>query len=235
MWHCLLLLATLNCVISVDMPKYMRACSRTDRHLNACALKSARAAIRQFSLGDPSKGLPPLDPLYVAQMTAFVPNQQGFKIVFKGNNFTGLSEMFLEDLSFLLDCVVDYISLLIIINSNLLIIILEIGINDTLFIYGRFLYITIYSLWIKIGDDGQIYWKIYDQDVTYEVEKATFRLENLLYDKSLGEQINRLINKMSQEIVNDVGPYICKSLSTAVADNIGIFLAQVPYDILMPQ
>lgn len=77
----------------------MKSCSRTDPHLNACALKSARAAIRQFSLGDPMRGLPPLDPLYVAQMTAFVPNEQGLKIVFRGNNFTGLSEMFLEDLT----------------------------------------------------------------------------------------------------------------------------------------
>lgn len=37
------------------------------------------------------------------------------------------------------------------------------------------------------GADGKIYWKIYKHDIKYEVEKASFRLENLLNDPTLGK------------------------------------------------
>lgn len=35
--------------------------------------------------------------------------------------------------------------------------------------------------------DGKVHWKIFNHDVEYEVEKAVFRLENLLNDKNLGK------------------------------------------------
>lgn len=36
-------------------------------------------------------------------------------------------------------------------------------------------------------DDGIVHWKIIKHDIKYEVEKAMFRLENLLNDKTLGK------------------------------------------------
>ncbi|XP_072933016.1 circadian clock-controlled protein daywake-like [Epargyreus clarus] len=85
------------------------------------------------------------------------------------------------------------------------------------------------------GDDGNIHWKIYKHDIKYDVERAIFRLENLLNDKNIGDQVNKLLNEMWQEIVADVGPSICNSLSAAVVKNLGVLLEQVSYDELMPE
>lgn len=49
-----------------------------------------------------------------------------------------------------------------------------------------------------------------------------------------GDQINNLLNELWREIVADVGPFICDALASAVVDNLGVFLAQVSYDELMP-
>lgn len=78
--------------------EYIQACSRNDPHLNECALKSAKESLYQFSQGDQNRGLSPLDPIHVAEMTVFVPNENGLKLVFKKNDFTGLSAMQLESL-----------------------------------------------------------------------------------------------------------------------------------------
>lgn len=37
------------------------------------------------------------------------------------------------------------------------------------------------------GDDGKVHWKIRKHDIKYEVERAYFRLENLLGDKNIGK------------------------------------------------
>lgn len=39
------------------------------------------------------------------------------------------------------------------------------------------------------GPDGKIHWNITKHDIKYELEKAIFRLENLLGDKQIGESI----------------------------------------------
>lgn len=77
---------------------YINSCSRNDPDVNECALRSAKESIHQFSLGDPSRNLPPLDPVYVDQMTVYIPNENGLKLIFKDNYFRGLSGMTLENL-----------------------------------------------------------------------------------------------------------------------------------------
>lgn len=51
----------------------------------------------------------------------------------------------------------------------------------------------------------------------------------------LGDQVNKLLNEFWREIVADVGPSICSSLSTAVVKNLGILLGQVSFDEMMPE
>lgn len=36
------------------------------------------------------------------------------------------------------------------------------------------------------AEDGKIHWKIYKHDIKYDVEKAVFRLENLLSEMGVG-------------------------------------------------
>ncbi|KOB64664.1 Takeout-like protein 4, partial [Operophtera brumata] len=57
-----------------------------DPNLNDCALKSAIESLHQFSLGDIQRGLDPLDPILITEITVFVPNENGLKLVFKKNN-----------------------------------------------------------------------------------------------------------------------------------------------------
>ncbi|XP_030022759.2 circadian clock-controlled protein daywake [Manduca sexta] len=243
MLHFLLfVLGTLSNVVSMSLPEYINSCSRNDPNLNECALKSARESIHRFSLGDPSRGLPPLDPLYVEKMIVYVPNESGFKVVFKDNNFTGLSDLKMEDLRFDLD------KKLIIAEA-----LVNLDVENTYELSGKVFIVPITSngdssiklkntmLHIKFwyehveGPDGNIHWKIYKHDIKYDVGRAIFRLENLLNDKNLGDQINRILNEMWRQIVADVGPTICRSLSSAVVENLGVLLSQVSYDELMPE
>lgn len=53
-------------------------------------------------MGDPSRGLEPLDPLYVPIMTVYLPNENGLKLTFKENSFSGLSALRLDDLKWVL-------------------------------------------------------------------------------------------------------------------------------------
>ncbi|XP_028033571.1 circadian clock-controlled protein-like [Bombyx mandarina] len=243
MWTGLfLVLGLYESVVGLGLPSYISSCSRKDPNLNDCALKSARNSVHQFSLGDPERGLPPLDPLYVENMVVYVPNRNGFKVVFKDNYFTGLSSLTLQNLKFDMDKKIIAAQALV-----------NLDVNNTYDLSGRILVIPIKSSgdsFIKLKNtllninfyyediedaDGKVHWKIFNHDVEYEVEKAVFRLENLLNDKNLGEQINKILNGLSQQIVDEVGPTICGSLMNAVVENLGILLEQVSFDELMPE
>ncbi|KAF9420008.1 hypothetical protein HW555_003602, partial [Spodoptera exigua] len=170
---------------------YISSCSRNDPNLNDCALKSARDSLHQFSQGDSERGLRPLDPLYVAEMTVYIPNKQGFKVTFKDNYFTGLSKLHLENLKF------DLEKKMIIADA-----LVTLDVKNTYDLSGRVLLIP-----VKSNGDSAIH---------------------------LSDQINRILNEMWREIVADVGPSICQSLSTAVVENLSVLLEQVPYDELLP-
>ncbi|KAJ8723380.1 hypothetical protein PYW08_003292 [Mythimna loreyi] len=237
-----LLLGLFSYAVAMGLPSFIASCSRNDPNLNECALKSARDSIHQFSLGDTERGLHPLDPLYVEQMTVYIPNKQGFKVVFKDNYFTGLSKMHMESLKFDLENKLITADALVTLNvkntyelsGKLLLIPLNSNGDSNIHLKNTLLHIRFWYEHVE-GPDGKIHWKIYKHDIKYEVEKASFRLENLLNDKNIGDQINKLLNEMWREIVADVGPSICQSLSAAVVENLSVLLGQVPYDELLPE
>ncbi|KAL0830499.1 hypothetical protein ABMA28_002662 [Loxostege sticticalis] len=236
------LLALISYVTSMGLPDYIQPCSRNDPNINECALKSARQSIRQFSLGDPSRKLPSLDPSYVAEMTVYIPNENGLKLVFKDNYFYGLSGMELQNLKF------DFNKKIITTEA-----LVNLDVTNKYELSGKLMMVPISShgdssiklkktdlkvkMWYEhvTGPDGKIHWNITKHDIKYELEKAIFRLENLLGDKQIGDQINNLLNELWRDIVADVGPYICRSMTTAVVDNLGVFLEQVSYDELFPE
>ncbi|XP_031766714.2 circadian clock-controlled protein daywake-like [Galleria mellonella] len=232
----------LSYVSAESLPEYINSCSRNDPNLNECALKSAKDSLQQFSRGDPNRKLPPLDPLYVSEMTVFVPNQNGFKLVFKENYFHGLSDMKLENLKFDLNKKIIFTEAIVnldVHNKYELsgkLVALPITSNGDSSIKLKNTAIQI-SLWYEhvTGDDGKIHWKIVKHNIKYDIEKAVFRLENLLGDKVIGEQVNMLLNELWREIVADVGPSVCNSLIEAVVETLSVLLAQVPYDELMPE
>ncbi|CAH1636533.1 unnamed protein product [Spodoptera littoralis] len=242
----LLLILFINIFVSsafsMELPSYISSCSRNDPNLNDCALKSARDSLHQFSQGDAERGLQPLDPLYVAEMTVYIPNKQGFKVTFKDNYFTGLSKLHLENLKFDLEnkmILTDALVTLDVKNTydlsgKVLLIPVKSNGDSAIHLKNTLLHIRFWYEHVE-GADGKIHWKIYKHDIKYEVEKASFRLENLLNDPTLGDQINRILNEMWREIVAEVGPSICQSLSTAVVENLSVLLEQVPYDELLPE
>ncbi|XP_075975443.1 circadian clock-controlled protein daywake-like [Anticarsia gemmatalis] len=242
MLQVLLLVGSFSCTMSMELPSYMSPCSRNDPHLNDCALRAANASAYKFSLGDPERGMLPLDPLYVEEMVVYIPNKQGFKVVFKDNIFRGLSTMHFEGLKFDLQkkmIIADALVTLDVKNTyelsgRLLLIPLDSKGDSSIHLKNTLLHIRYWYEHVE-GPDGKIHWKIFKDDIKYEVEKANFRLENLLNDKNIGDQINRVLNEMWREIVADVGPSICHSLGTAVKDNLSVLLDQVSYDELMPE
>ncbi|XP_059050001.1 circadian clock-controlled protein daywake-like [Achroia grisella] len=221
---------------------YIKSCSRNDPNLNECALKSARESLEQFARGDTSRKLPPLDPLYVSEMTVYIPNENGLKLVFKDNYFHGLSDMKLEKLKFDLNKKVIYTNAVVNLDvhnkydlsGKLMIVPITSNGDSSIKLKNTVLQI---SLWYEhvTGPDGKIHWKIINHDIKYNIEKAVFRLENLLGDKAIGDQVNLLLNELWREIVADVGPSVCNSLIEAVVETLGVLLAQVPYDELMPE
>ncbi|XP_045532883.1 circadian clock-controlled protein daywake-like [Pieris brassicae] len=227
-------------VTPLGLPDYLKSCSRNDQYLNECALKSAQDSIRQFSLGDPARDLPSLDPLYIPEMKVYIPDEKGLKILFKNNYFKGLSKL-QHGLKFDLD------KKLIVADA-----LVNLDVKNEYEVSGKILLLAIRSsgdasirlkktllriqIWYEHAlQDEKIHWNITKHDVKYEVEKAVFRLENLLNDKNIGDQINKLINEMWREVVADVGPSICESLTASVVRNVAILLKQVPYDQLMPE
>ncbi|CAG4930267.1 unnamed protein product [Colias eurytheme] len=226
----------------LSLPDYLKSCSRNDPKLNECALKSARESLNLFALGDPSRGLLPLDPLYVAEMKIYVPDKNGLKVVFKNNYFKGLAKLQMEDLKFDLDkklITADALVTLDVkneyeVSGKILVLPIRSSGDASIKLKNTLLHIRIWYKHIK-ADDNKVYWNITKHDTKYEVEKATFRLENLLNDKNIGDQINKLLNEMWREIVADVGPSICESLSASVVNNLAVLLNQVPYDELMPE
>ncbi|KAM3965003.1 juvenile hormone binding protein an-0895 [Aphomia sociella] len=229
-------------VLSEPLPNYIKSCSRNDPNLNECALKSARESLLQFSRGDTSRKLPPLDPLYVAEMTVYVPNQNGLKLIFKENYFHGLSDMTLENLKFDLNKKIIYADAIVNLDvhnkydlsGKLMIVPITSNGDSSIKLKNTSLQIRLWYEHVN-GDDGKIHWKIMKHDIKYDIGKAIFRLENLLGDKVIGEQINTLLNELWREIVADVGPSVCNSLIEAVVQNLGVLLAQVSYDELMPE
>ncbi|XP_047509762.1 circadian clock-controlled protein daywake-like [Pieris napi] len=228
-------------VTPLGLPDYLKSCSRNDPNLNECALKSAQDSIRQFSLGDSGRDLQSLDPLYIPEMKVYIPDEKGLKIVFKNNYFKGLSKLQLKGLKFDLDkklIVADALVNLDVkneyeVSGKILLLAIRSSGDASIRLKNTLLHIQIW--YEHVLQDGKIHWNITKHDVKYEVEKAVFRLENLLNDKNIGDQINKLINEMWRDIVADVGPSICKSLTAAVVDNVAILLKQVPYDELMPE
>lgn len=59
-------------------------------------------------------------------------------------------------------------------------------------------------------------------------------IQELIFSLLPGDQINKLLNEMWREIVNEVGPSICHSLSSAVVESLAVLLEQVSFDELMP-
>ncbi|XP_047990788.1 circadian clock-controlled protein daywake-like [Leguminivora glycinivorella] len=242
----MLALCLVLCVVAsatgLGLPEYIQSCSRNDPNLNACALKSARDSLHQFSMGDASRGLDPLDPLFVPVMTVYVPNENGLKLVFSDNSFSGLSVLRLDDLKFDLnkkmitaDALVNLdVTSKYDLSGKLLVIPIKSAGDSSIKLKNANLHIRFWYEHID-GDDGKVHWKITKHDIKYEVEKASFRLENLLNDKNIGDQVNRFLNEMWREIVADVGPSICQSLSAAVVQNLDKLLTQVPYDDLLPE
>nr|AFD34185.1 takeout like [Argyresthia conjugella] len=234
--------AFLQCVTSIALPEYITQCKRSDPNLNSCALQSAKDSLHRFSLGDKSRGLGPLDPLYVPEMTVYVPNQNGIKVAFLDNYFSGLSNLKLDDLRFDLNkkmITADGMVSLDVkgryeLSGKILVVPVRSNGDSTIVLKNTDLHIKFWYEHVQ-GDDGKVHWKIFKHDIKYEVEKATFKLDNLLNDKAIGDQINRLLNEMWKEIITEVGPSIAKSLIGAVVQNVGALLEQVSYDELMPE
>ncbi|XP_041979970.1 protein takeout-like [Aricia agestis] len=236
------LISYCSSVKTLALPEYIKSCYRNDPHLNDCALKSGRDSINLFAAGDPSRGLRPLDPLHIPEIIVHIPDKNGLKILFKDNDFKGLSHLYLSNIDFNLKKKI--------ISAEGLV---SLDVKNKYELSGKILLLPISShgdssiklknttlnfrMWYEhvTKDDGKIYWSITRHDVKFSVEKAIFRLENLLGDKNIGDQINNVLNQMSQEVVADVGPSLCDDITTEVVKNIDILLNQVPFDELMPE
>ncbi|CAK1555372.1 unnamed protein product [Leptosia nina] len=229
-------------VSSLGLPDYIKSCSRNDPNLNICALKSANDSIHQFSLGDPERLMPSLDPLYVAEMRVHVPDKNGLRIVFKDNYFKGFSKLQLVDLRFDLDkkfIIADALVNLDVknvyeISGKILLLPIRSSGDASIKLKNTLLHLQIWYEHVT-KDDGQIHWNITKHSVKFEMERATFKLDNLFKDKAIGDQINKLINEMWREVVAEVGPSICEYLTSSVLNNLSILFKQVPYEQLMPE
>ncbi|XP_023709344.1 uncharacterized protein LOC111865488 isoform X2 [Cryptotermes secundus] len=82
---------------ALQLPDYMKPCSRSDPNFNACALQQGREAMSRMVQGDDKYGVPVLDPLLIRKLTT---TYNGFTATTRNSTVVGVKGVVIEDISF---------------------------------------------------------------------------------------------------------------------------------------
>ncbi|XP_047108046.1 protein takeout-like [Schistocerca piceifrons] len=245
----LLLLALVITVVApasaLQLPEYIKACSRNDPDLNACAYKNALEAIPNLIKGDRQYNVPPLNPLKVTEIkVSGGEGSVGLDITFSDVSFHGFTEAVVKETNFDLANNKAEIKASVPVGQLLgkyevdgKVLLLPIKGSGEANITLTDLDVDITVQWeLETKDDGKEYIKPVDSDIKYEMSRAYMYLDNLFDgDKLLGDNTNQFLNENWQEVVKEIGPALAEALSQVVTLVLSGIAGLVPYDEVFPE
>lgn len=238
--ECVLLVVAISYLEAAKLPNYIIACSAKDPKLNECARKHGQEALQHIVKGDTKYKIPNMTPLTLSE------------IKFSSGNLTvdlenvvvrGLEHSQIKELSMDLSkrhiaviLLIDHVNLLSDYNIKGNILILPItgnGKANITFVGGEYRFDFDYVLKDKQG--GQ-YIEIMNDELTYKTKRSYYHFENLFGgDKALGEHMNKFLNEHWQDVQNDIGPALTKTISAIVKATLGGVISRVPYnEMILP-
>ncbi|KAG5866849.1 hypothetical protein JTB14_020669 [Gonioctena quinquepunctata] len=216
----LVLCLALNIGSTMDLPSYIKPCSKSAPDFENCCLQSGRAAIPSFLKGDKDYDIPNLTPLVLPKMT--IDAGIGLKIAvsdmqvygFEGTDLKqvkldpktrkALIKLDIPRLEIIGKYVVDGKVLMLPIKGD--------GAVNVTVVGGKYQYAFDFNLEEIAGEEYAV---INPKDkLDFKVERAHFKLDNLFGgDQRLGDQMNNFLNKNWKQVVS--------TLSGAISDTVG--------------
>ncbi|XP_049773887.1 protein takeout-like [Schistocerca cancellata] len=242
-----LLCAAAKAALWMPLPSYITPCSRNDPDVSGCALKSGRAAMKDFINGDRQYRIPSLNPLRID--TLAVDEGSGpLGLAFVANNGTvyGLADTSIDDVRIDLknqhveyDLTMPRLELLCIYNVSGKVLLLPIvgnGPGNITLIGVKIRYIYDFGFESRTRDGETKSFAIpKNSKLEYNVTRAYIHLDNLFNgDKLLGETTNRVLNENWQDLAKEVGPTIAEAIGEVMRQILQNIFDVVSYEDAFP-
>ncbi|XP_068900206.1 protein takeout-like [Tenebrio molitor] len=207
----LLLVASIH---AAKLPPSFKKCNRKDPNLNQCILQASEDGLRQLTKPFPSIGLPSFDPLEVTELTigagsdAVVNLEQKFKdCKLYGIDKTTFSQFEADfpNKNFKLAGVIPEIKMLCQYELSGKVLLLPVVGQGPSTIILKSVKVALDAPFEEIPKDGKTYFKFSVTNFSLDPEVISFDFENLFNgDKTLGDNINKVLNDNSKEVFADV-------------------------------
>ncbi|PNF31887.1 hypothetical protein B7P43_G07893 [Cryptotermes secundus] len=223
---------------ALQLPDYMKPCSRSDPNFNACALQQGREAMSRMVQGDDKYGVPVLDPLLIRKLTT---TYNGFTATTRNSTVVGVKGVVIEDISFDFDKQLVRVAFMfptlqfngLYEMSGKLAGLPISGKGD----YDLFLsglsgnYSTNYTL-ARLRD-GQLHAMPQSYAVDFDIRGLKVHFGNLFKgNRLLGNSINDFINENWRLVVEELGKPVLTSLGSIVHEVLLNLAEKIPYDEL---
>ncbi|XP_063224509.1 protein takeout-like [Bacillus rossius redtenbacheri] len=226
---------------ALELPPYIKSCSRKDPNLDECTLKNGIAAIPSIIKGDRKYKIPVVDPLKITEIRIEDANKgsspTGLQIVFRDLNVHGLERVQLKKARFdlqkqhiTIELHIPDLSLLTRYEVDGKILVLpikgkgdgNINMTDVDISYG-----LDYSLVTRGGDQHM---KAGNSSLQHSARHVQIYLDNLFNgDKTLGESTNSFLNENWEVLNTEIGPYIAQAIGEAIKQIVANCMDLVPY------
>ncbi|XP_017773965.1 PREDICTED: protein takeout-like [Nicrophorus vespilloides] len=237
-----------NCVLfaflvldieALHLPSYLTACSKNDPKFTECATKSANAAMKVISIGDPTFKVPPLKEFKLNEV--FIDNGETLKIKFTDVIISGLENLASSSVNFdfekkhvrfitetplmQLDGHYDISGRILVlpISGN--------GTSQIKFDGCHFIYDFDYDL---VDIEGKQYAQLKNDNIEFTPKKIHFDFKNLFNGNvQFGTEMNKVLNENWEEVGKEVSPAINKTIKTIITSVFNKFLSKIPFDELV--
>ncbi|XP_063926742.1 protein takeout-like [Zophobas morio] len=234
----LLLLSACACT---KLPPTFKKCNRNQNDLNECLSKAVKDAIEQLNRPFRDVGLPSMEPLEIPELTVGAgTGAVGLVQHFKNMKVHGFSKPETTKFEFdlgkkiaLLQCTFAEVKTVAEYDVNGKILVLPVYGKGTSTIKMENVTGTETFIMEKYEKKGQKYLKVVEGKLVLTPGLVKFKLENLFDgDKTLGDNINSVMNENWKEVFADVKSSYEEAYSQIVETIFNNLLAKVPYDEL---
>ncbi|KAK5650422.1 hypothetical protein RI129_001451 [Pyrocoelia pectoralis] len=223
----------LICLFSF-VTNYIIPCSAKDPNLNECAKKHGQESLQDILKGDPKYKIPNMTPLNLPEIMFTSGNLSVHleNVVVLGLEYSKIKEinMDLSKRHISVAILIDNVNLISDYNINGSILILPItgnGRANITFVGGEYRFDFDYVLNDK--RDGQ-YMEIMNDTLTYKTKRSYYHFENLFGgNRALGEHMNTFLNEHWEDVQDDIGPALTKTISAIVKATLGGVISRVPF------
>ncbi|XP_047105479.1 protein takeout-like [Schistocerca piceifrons] len=230
---------------ALNLPSYVKPCSKNDPNLNDCAYKHAQEAIPSILKGDRKYNVPDLNPLKVSEIKVrHTDGSPGFGITFNDISIFGINELVIKETNFDLAKNEAEIKARIpvcqlmgkySVDGKILLLAIKGSGDVNVTLVDLDIVVTVH--WeLEKRDDGKEYIKPTHSEIKYDMSRAYMHLDGLFGgNKLLGDNMNTFLNENWQEVVKEIGPALTEALSAVVTQVLSGITNLVPYDEVFPE